>query len=118
MVYTDRALNHMSAPFKKVMLDIGDMLKEVYHAENAVIIPGSGTYAMEVTRTRTRTRTRTLIRTLTLTLTLTLTRTLTLTQAVARHFATNKKVMVLRNGYFSYRWTHIFETCAYPTPKP
>ena len=78
MVYTDRALNHMSAPFKKVMLDIGDMLKEVYHAENAVIIPGSGTYAME---------------------------------AVARHFATNKKVMVLRNGYFSYRWTHIFETC-------
>ena len=110
MVYTDRALNHMSAPFKKVMLplpltrtrtrtrtrtltltltltpdphqvmlDIGDMLKEVYHAENAVIIPGSGTYAME---------------------------------AVARHFATNKKVMVLRNGYFSYRWTHIFETCA------
>ena len=82
VVYTDRALNHMSAPFKKVMLDIGDMLKEVYNAENAVIIPGSGTYAME---------------------------------AVARHFATNKKAMVLRNGYFSYRWTHIFETCDIPS---
>jgi len=82
VVYTDRALNHMSAPFKKVMLDIGEMLKEVYNAENAVIIPGSGTYAME---------------------------------AVARHFATNKKAMVLRNGYFSYRWTHIFETCDIPS---
>lgn len=84
VVYTDRALNHMSAPFKRVMLDIGDMLKEVYHAEHAVIIPGSGTYAME---------------------------------ACARHFATNKKAMVLRNGYFSYRWTHIFETCGIPAEE-
>ena len=82
VVYTDRALNHMSAPFKRVMLDIGDMLKEVYHAEHAVIIPGSGTYAME---------------------------------ACARQFATNKKALVLRNGYFSYRWTHIFDTCEIPS---
>ena len=36
-------------------------------------------------------------------------------EAVARHFATNKKAMVLRNGYFSYRWTHIFETCDIPS---
>ena len=26
-------------------------------------------------------------------------------ESVARQWATGKKVMVLRNGYFSYRWT-------------
>jgi len=30
-------------------------------------------------------------------------------EAVAREFASDKHVMVLRNGYFSYRWTEIFE---------
>ena len=30
-------------------------------------------------------------------------------EAVARQFATNKKAMVIRNGWFSYRWTQIFE---------
>jgi aspartate aminotransferase-like enzyme len=30
-------------------------------------------------------------------------------EAVARQFATNKKCMVIRNGWFSYRWTQIFE---------
>ena len=30
-------------------------------------------------------------------------------EAVARQFATGKKVMVVRNGWFSYRWTQIFE---------
>jgi len=30
-------------------------------------------------------------------------------EAVARQFATNKKCMVIRNGFFSYRWTQIFE---------
>lgn len=30
-------------------------------------------------------------------------------EAVARQFATNKKVLVVRNGWFSYRWTQIFE---------
>jgi len=78
VVYTDRALNHMSEPFKKVMLDMNDILKEVYHAEHAVIIPGSGSYGME---------------------------------AVARQFGTGKKVLVLRNGFFSFRWTQIFEQC-------
>lgn len=30
-------------------------------------------------------------------------------EAVARQFGTNKKVFVLRNGYFSYRWSEIIE---------
>lgn len=30
-------------------------------------------------------------------------------EAVARQFATNKDVLVVRNGWFSYRWTQIFE---------
>ncbi len=31
-------------------------------------------------------------------------------EAVARQFATDKKCLVLRNGYFSYRWSQIFDT--------
>lgn len=31
-------------------------------------------------------------------------------EAVARQFATDARVMVIRNGWFSYRWTQIFET--------
>ena len=30
-------------------------------------------------------------------------------EAVARQFATNKKCLVLRNGWFSYRWSQILE---------
>ncbi|MBU3563724.1 MULTISPECIES: aminotransferase class V-fold PLP-dependent enzyme [unclassified Polynucleobacter] len=30
-------------------------------------------------------------------------------EAVARQFANNKKSLVLRNGWFSYRWTQIFD---------
>jgi len=30
-------------------------------------------------------------------------------EAVARQFATDEHVMVIRNGWFSYRWTEIFE---------
>jgi aspartate aminotransferase-like enzyme len=30
-------------------------------------------------------------------------------EAVARQFASDQKVMVIRNGWFSYRWTQIFE---------
>ncbi|MBL4906521.1 MAG: alanine--glyoxylate aminotransferase family protein, partial [Sneathiella sp.] len=30
-------------------------------------------------------------------------------EAVARQFAANKKTLVLRNGWFSFRWTQIFE---------
>ena len=31
-------------------------------------------------------------------------------EAVARQFATDKNVMIVRNGWFSYRWTQILET--------
>ncbi|MDP3172580.1 MAG: aminotransferase class V-fold PLP-dependent enzyme [Polaromonas sp.] len=76
VVYTDRALNHMSKSFQGVMTDISSILKEVYNAPSAVLVPGSGTYGME---------------------------------AVARQFAHGKHVMVIRNGWFSYRWTQIFD---------
>lgn len=36
-------------------------------------------------------------------------------EAVARQFATGRKVMVIRNGFFSYRWTQIFEAGAIPS---
>ena len=76
VVYTDRALNHMSQRFQCVMRDISTMLKSVYSAQSSVLVPGSGTFGME---------------------------------AVARQFATGKKVLVIRNGWFSYRWTQIFD---------
>ena len=76
VVYTDRALNHMSKSFQGVMKDISGILKEVYHAQSAVLVPGSGTFGME---------------------------------AVARQFAGDKKVLVIRNGWFSFRWTQIFD---------
>ena len=47
VVYTDRALNHMSQRFTGVMQDILGTLKEVYGAHTAVLIPGSGTFGME-----------------------------------------------------------------------
>ena len=47
VVYTDRALNHMSQSFQGVMNDISSMLKEAYNAEAAVVVPGSGTFGME-----------------------------------------------------------------------
>lgn len=31
-------------------------------------------------------------------------------EAVARQYATNEHVMVIRNGWFSFRWTEIFDT--------
>ena len=82
VVYTDRALNHMSRNFQRVMNDISRVLKEVYKARSAVVVPGSGTYGME---------------------------------AVARQFATGKPVLVIRNGWFSYRWTQIFEMGSIPS---
>jgi len=36
-------------------------------------------------------------------------------EAVARQFATNKKCLVIRNGWFSYRWTQIFEAGDIPS---
>ena len=32
-------------------------------------------------------------------------------EAVARQFATGRNAMIVRNGWFSYRWTQIFEAC-------
>ena len=76
VVYTDRALNHMSMSFRMVMLDISKTLQAVYGASSVVVVPGSGTFAME---------------------------------AVARQFAAGKKCMVIRNGWFSFRWSQIFQ---------
>ena len=76
VVYTDRALNHMSKRFQRVVCDISSMLKEVYGAHSAVLVPGSGTFGME---------------------------------SVARQFAGGKNVVILRNGWFSYRWSQIIE---------
>lgn len=76
VVYTDRALNHMSQSFRGVMTDISSILKSVYKAKSAVLVPGSGTFGME---------------------------------SVARQFAHDKKVLIIRNGWFSYRWTQIFD---------
>ena len=38
-------------------------------------------------------------------------------EAVARQFATNKKCLVVRNGWFSYRWTQIFEAGGIPSEE-
>ncbi|GAA6118608.1 aminotransferase class V-fold PLP-dependent enzyme [Acidovorax sp. FG27] len=79
VVYTDRALNHMSKRFTGVMQDILATLKQVYGAHTAVLVPGSGTFGME---------------------------------AVARQFANREKVLIVRNGWFSYRWSQIFDAGA------
>ncbi len=38
-------------------------------------------------------------------------------EAVARQFATGQKVLVIRNGFFSYRWTQIFEAGSIPSEE-
>src|SRR5437763_16027167 len=72
----------MSRLFQGVMRDISDVLKRVYNARSAVVVPGSGTFGME---------------------------------AVARQFATNRKCLVLRNGWFSFRWSQIFDMGGIPS---
>jgi alanine-glyoxylate transaminase / serine-glyoxylate transaminase / serine-pyruvate transaminase len=79
VVYTDRALNHMSKRFIGAMQDILATLKSVYRAHTAVLVPGSGTFGME---------------------------------AVARQFANREKVLIVRNGWFSYRWSQILDAGA------
>ena len=39
-------------------------------------------------------------------------------EAVARQFATGKHVLVIRNGWFSYRWTQIFDMGGIPASHP
>ena len=84
VVYTDRAINHMSQTLQQVMRNISSTLKNVYNAHSVAIVPGSGTFGME---------------------------------AVARQFATDKKCLVIRNGWFSYRWTQIFEMGRIPSEE-
>ncbi|MEW6163958.1 MAG: aminotransferase class V-fold PLP-dependent enzyme [Pseudomonadota bacterium] len=81
VVYTDRALNHMSKRFQGVMNDISARLRRTYGARSAIVVPGGGTFGME---------------------------------AVARQFAVGKKCLVIRNGFFSFRWTQIFEMGGIP----
>ncbi len=38
-------------------------------------------------------------------------------EAVARQFAANEKVLVIRNGFFSYRWSQIFEAGSIPSQE-
>ena len=47
VVYTDRVYNLMSADFQQCMKDISSSLKRAYSAEACVLVPGSGTFAME-----------------------------------------------------------------------
>ena len=47
VVYTDRALNHMSDKFKSIVGDLVDFLTEAYGAHHLLILPGSGTSGME-----------------------------------------------------------------------
>jgi aspartate aminotransferase-like enzyme len=84
VVYTDRALNHMSKRFQQAMRDVSATLKEVYGARSAVVVPGSGSTGME---------------------------------SVARQFAGGKPCLIVRNGWFSYRWTQILEMSGI-TPDP
>lgn len=81
VVYTDRAVNHMSELFQLAMRDISATLKTVYKATSVAVVPGSGTFGME---------------------------------AVARQFANGEHCLVLRNGWFSYRWTQIFDAGGIP----
>lgn len=82
VIYTDRAKNLMAASFSQAFKDISNELCNVYQANHCVLIPGSGSYAME---------------------------------AVLGQFARHpdelnyKPAMVIRNGYFSFRWTDIWD---------
>jgi len=84
VVFTDRALNHMSQKFQRVLRDISQILKQTYNAHTAIIVPGGGTIGME---------------------------------AVARQFATDRRTLVVRNGWFSYRWTQIFDMGHIPSAQ-
>lgn len=76
VVFTDRALNHMSARFVRAMQDLLGVLTSTYAAPAAAVVPGGGSFAME---------------------------------AVSRQLATGRRVLVVRTGFFSYRWSQILE---------
>lgn len=83
VVFTDRALNHMSARFQEVMRDLSHHLAAVYRGHAVALVPGGGTSAME---------------------------------AVARQLAGEGVPLVLRCGWFSFRWSQIFATLGGPPP--
>jgi aspartate aminotransferase-like enzyme len=82
VVYTDRAVNHMSKKFQRTLCAISGILKEAYGARSAIVVPGSGSFGME---------------------------------AVARQFAHDQHVLVLRNGWFSFRWSQVFDAGRIPS---
>ncbi len=82
VVFSDRAVNHMSALFQQAMRDISTTLRQVYRAEAVAVIPGGGSFGME---------------------------------AVARQIATDQHCLIIRNGWFSYRWSQIFEMGRIPS---
>ena len=86
VVFTDRALNHMSQDFQEVMRDLSTRLKAVYRADGVALIPGGGTYAME---------------------------------AVARQLTGPGMApsLVIRNGWFSFRWSQILESIGSTEPQ-
>lgn len=84
VVFTDRALNHMSTEFQQVVRDISATLKKVYNADAVAIVPGGGSFGME---------------------------------AVARQLATDQHCLIIRNGWFSYRWSQIFEAGRIPASE-
>ncbi len=84
VVFTDRAVNHMSGLFQQAMREISSCLKQVYRAEAVAIVPGGGSFGME---------------------------------AIARQFAGGRRCLVIRNGWFSYRWSQIFEMGAIPAQE-
>ena len=49
VVYTDRALNHMSQSFQQTMRELSEVLKQVYNARSAIVVPGSGTFGSGAT---------------------------------------------------------------------
>lgn len=84
VVFTDRALNHMSLKFRSVAQDISRLLKAAYNGHSTALVSGSGTFGME---------------------------------AVARQFGTGQKCLVIRNGWFSFRWSQIFEMGKIPSQE-
>mmetsp|Transcript_8370 Transcript_8370/g.23591 ORF Transcript_8370/g.23591 Transcript_8370/m.23591 type:complete len:374 (+) Transcript_8370:197-1318(+) len=73
-IVTTPYTNIVDPSFKACMHGISNQFKKIFNAHSVVILPGSGTFAME---------------------------------AVARQFATNKRALVVVNGYFGYRWHEI-----------
>mmetsp|Transcript_32291 Transcript_32291/g.44342 ORF Transcript_32291/g.44342 Transcript_32291/m.44342 type:complete len:213 (-) Transcript_32291:595-1233(-) len=74
-VMTTPFTNIVDASFRSTMISVASSLKSLFQAHSSILIPGSGTFAME---------------------------------AAARQFCTNKKIMVIQNGYFGFRWSEIF----------